>query len=276
MIQQQPLRSFCVYAQQDLPLWEELRCHLSVLRRQELIASWYEWQYDGETQLEKANNALSNAQIILLFINSKFVSFSRQQHKVIREVVEMSKKGAAFVFPILSSDMGIYESIITSQPIFNQFTFFPNEVRALTSWGDKEEALCAQTRYILLLARAYQAAKFLPEGGKQRLDALGQAEMEAKQKALSEWSEYQVWSKEHIHTLTLSEYRKEVERLYGHLDDEAWERLMQKLDLILQDLLGVPPSRIEMTKPVISQDLKKLLSRELIEDLGNRSANNDR
>jgi TIR domain len=188
MKEHQPLNVFCVCTQEDLSLWEELRCHLSVLQRQGLVASWYVWKFDRETELEEVGEALAKAQVILLFINSRSVH-AYQRSDEVREAVRMGEKGKALVFPILSS------AIAPLPPFFQRLTFFPNKAKALTSWKDREEALCAHTRYILSLARSYQA---LPKGGMPRLGALHALERKARQRALSEWSEYQTWYNDNV------------------------------------------------------------------------------
>jgi internalin A len=70
-----PLSVFISYAHEDEPLRQQLETHLSLLRRQGLIANWHDRQILPGTEWEKEIDAhLESAQLVLLLISPDFLA----------------------------------------------------------------------------------------------------------------------------------------------------------------------------------------------------------
>jgi TIR domain len=69
-----PLKLFYCYAREDRALRDELDVHLSSLKRQNLVMSWYDGEIGPGTDWEKEiDNQLRNADIILLLVTPYFM-----------------------------------------------------------------------------------------------------------------------------------------------------------------------------------------------------------
>src|SRR2546421_2433710 len=70
-----PLSVFISYAHEDEPWRERLEAHLSLLRRQGLIANWHDRQIlAGEEWSQEIDEHLEAASIILLLISPDFLA----------------------------------------------------------------------------------------------------------------------------------------------------------------------------------------------------------
>src|SRR5579859_1006747 len=97
-----PIEVFCSYAHEDESHMKTLHTHLSMLKRQELISSWYDRQIVPGTDWAKAiDTHLETASLILLLISSDFVASDYCYEIEMRRAIERHEAGQARVLPII-------------------------------------------------------------------------------------------------------------------------------------------------------------------------------
>ena len=126
---------FYAYAHRDEPLRTELDKHLSLLRRQGVIADWHDRRITAGTEWVGAIDAhLQRAQIILLLVSADFLASNycydvELQHAMARHAV-----GEARVIPI------ILRAVDWQGAPFGRLQALPQDGRPITSWPNQDEA----------------------------------------------------------------------------------------------------------------------------------------
>jgi hypothetical protein len=69
-----PISVFISYSHRDQVLRDELESHLSNLKRQQIISSWYDGNIVPGTEWQQIFEHLASAQIILLLISADFLA----------------------------------------------------------------------------------------------------------------------------------------------------------------------------------------------------------
>src|SRR5437016_5154262 len=97
-----PLTLFYAYAQEDERFRLGLEKHLSALRRQGLIAEWYDRKIlPGSDVAQTVDGHLLTAQVILLLISPDFLASDYWTDERLQHVLERQAKGETQVIPIL-------------------------------------------------------------------------------------------------------------------------------------------------------------------------------
>ena len=97
-----PLSVFISYAHEDEPLRQRLEAHLSLLRRQGLIADWYDRQIlAGEEWARDIDEHLEMASLILLLISPDFLASDYCYGTEMQRALERQRRGEAVVIPLL-------------------------------------------------------------------------------------------------------------------------------------------------------------------------------
>src|SRR5690348_13209223 len=97
-----PLSVFVSYAHEDEPLRQQLESHLSLLRRQELVASWHDRQIiPGADWSQEIDEHLETASIILLLISPDFLASDYCYDVEMQRALERHRRGEALVIPII-------------------------------------------------------------------------------------------------------------------------------------------------------------------------------
>src|SRR5436305_3219383 len=97
-----PVNVFLSYAKEDEGLLRELEKHLSILKREGLISTWYDRQLLPGTNWAKAmDERLEQASIILLLVSPDFFSSDYCYQKEMKRALERHETGQARVVPIL-------------------------------------------------------------------------------------------------------------------------------------------------------------------------------
>src|SRR5437762_7381505 len=93
---------FISYAHEDETLLEDLKKHLSVLHRRELIKLWYDRDISaGKEWEDEINFHLNTAQIILLLISPDFMKSDYCYSKEMMRALERHKVKEARVIPVI-------------------------------------------------------------------------------------------------------------------------------------------------------------------------------
>jgi hypothetical protein len=141
------LRVFISYSHIDQTLKNELVKHLEPLRRRNLIESWHdgvlkagdEWEDEISTQLEEAN-------IILLLVSIDFINSEFCYDVELERALERHDEGTAVVIPI------ILRACHWQQTPFSKLQALPKDLKAISSWSDRDEAFTNVVEGIRLAA----------------------------------------------------------------------------------------------------------------------------
>src|SRR6266571_5915855 len=102
MVYQNPIHVFLSYAHEDEALLKELMKHLSLLKRQRLIASWYDRQIvPGTNWAEAIDERLEQSSIILLLVSPDFLASDYCYQVEMQRALERHQARRAQVIPIV-------------------------------------------------------------------------------------------------------------------------------------------------------------------------------
>jgi TIR domain len=97
-----PLKLFYCYAREDRALRDELDVHLSSLKRQKLVTSWYDGEIGPGTEWEEEiDTRLRSADIILLLVTPHFIASDYCYGTEMKHALERHRAGTVRVIPIL-------------------------------------------------------------------------------------------------------------------------------------------------------------------------------
>ena len=130
-----PLNVFYSYAHKDAKLRDELGKHLFPLKRQGLIADWYDRDISAGKEWEKEiDDHLNTADIILLLISSDFLASEYCYGIELKRAIERHDAGEARVIPILLKPVDWQGSS------FHKLQALPKKAKAVTKWTNQAEA----------------------------------------------------------------------------------------------------------------------------------------
>lgn len=131
----QALEVFISNAHRDEAFRQALETHLSLLRRQGLIAVWRDRRIPPGTMWAQAIDAhLQTAQIILLLISADFMASDYCFDIEVQRALERHNAGTARVIPIIVRPADWH-----SAP-FAALQALPTDGRAITTWPNTDEA----------------------------------------------------------------------------------------------------------------------------------------
>src|SRR5262245_37027622 len=129
------IRLFISYAHRDEDLRLELDDHLSNLQRQQIISGWHDWQIaPGQEWADQIDNALNEAQIILLLISARFMASEYCYAKEMVRAIERHDAGEAVVIPIILSACDWQDAP------FGKLQALPKDAKPIKTWSDRDEA----------------------------------------------------------------------------------------------------------------------------------------
>src|SRR5260370_9816278 len=140
-----PLSIFISYAHEDESWRQRLEVHLSLLRRQGLIADWHDRQIlAGEEWARAIDEHLETASLILLLISPDFLASDYCYGIEMQRALERYKSGEVQVIPI------ILRPVDWEGAPFAYLQCFPRDARPIAEWDN----LCAAFRDITRGIRA--------------------------------------------------------------------------------------------------------------------------
>lgn len=124
---------FCSYAHEDEPLRKELEKHLTILKRQGLITSWYDRKIMAGAEWAHAiDTHLNTAQIILLLISADFLASDYCYHIEVRQALKRHAAGEAYVIPV------ILRPVDWENAPFGKLLALPTNGKPITSWSGRQ------------------------------------------------------------------------------------------------------------------------------------------
>lgn len=131
----QPLSVFFSYSHKDEDLRDELAVHLTMLKRQGLISSWYDREISAGTDWAGAiDDHLQQAQIILLLISANFLASDYCYDIELKQAMEHHTAGKARVIPI------ILKPSDWNNASFGHLQALPKNAKPITTWENRDEA----------------------------------------------------------------------------------------------------------------------------------------
>ena len=132
---QPPVKVFISYAHRDEDFRLELETHLSGLRRQKLIDAWNDRKIEpGQEWAGEIDDALNQAQIILLLVSADFLNSDYCHDKEMLRALERHAAKEAVVIPI------ILRACDWLQTPFSKLQGLPLNVKPIKNWSDRDEA----------------------------------------------------------------------------------------------------------------------------------------
>ncbi len=132
----QPVTVFFSYSHKDESLRDELATHLAMLKRQGLIAAWYDRDISAGTEWAGAiDENLNKAQVILLLISANFLASDYCFDIELQRAIERHNAGSARVIPI------ILKPCDWSGAPFGKLQALPKNAKPVTTWSNQDEAL---------------------------------------------------------------------------------------------------------------------------------------
>ena len=129
------IRLFISYAHRDEDLRLELDDHLSNLQRQQIISGWHDRRIaPGQEWADQIDNALNEAQIILLLISARFMASDYCYAKEMVRAIERHDAGEAVVIPIILS------ACDWQGAPFSKLQALPKDAKPIKNWNDRDEA----------------------------------------------------------------------------------------------------------------------------------------
>jgi tetratricopeptide (TPR) repeat protein len=131
---------FCSYAHEDEEWLRLMETHLSLLKRQGLIAFWHDRLISpGVDWTESIDTHLERASVILFFISADFLASDYCYGIEMKRALERQEAGEARVIPIL------VRSVDWQTAPFAHLNALPTNAKPLTTWSDRDTALADVT-----------------------------------------------------------------------------------------------------------------------------------
>ncbi len=131
----EPIELFYSYAHKDEKLRDELAKQLAILKRQKIIKEWHDRKIAAGTEWKgQIDQHLETAHIILLLISADFIASDYCYDTELKRAMERHEKGKARVIPI------ILRACAWQNAPFGKLQALPKDGKAVTSWGNRDEA----------------------------------------------------------------------------------------------------------------------------------------
>ena len=134
-MEREPIEVFFSYSHEDEKLKDELVKHLSLLRRDKVIAAWHDRKIGaGDEWAKEIDSHLESAGIVLLLVSSDFLASDYCYDVEMKRAMERHERGDARVIPV------ILRRVDWSLAIFAKLKALPRDGTPVTSWPDRDEA----------------------------------------------------------------------------------------------------------------------------------------
>jgi len=131
------LRLFYCYSHEDSGLRKKLEEHLSLLKREGLIAEWYDGKIGPGKDIDEAiDENLARSDIVLLLISAAFLHSDYCWDEEMSRAVERHKQGLARVIPIIVRP--VEDGWQTT--IFGGLKALPKDGKPVTRWSNRDSA----------------------------------------------------------------------------------------------------------------------------------------
>jgi tetratricopeptide (TPR) repeat protein len=130
-----PVELFYCYSHKDEELRDELEKHLSILKREKVIAGWHDRRIGAGKEWKGQIDAhLNSAAVILLLISSDFLASDYCYDVEMKRALERHDAGEARVIPV------ILRAVDWKGAPFGKLQCLPTDAKPVTSWTNRDEA----------------------------------------------------------------------------------------------------------------------------------------
>ncbi|XGV99811.1 MAG: toll/interleukin-1 receptor domain-containing protein [Leptolyngbya sp. BL-A-14] len=130
-----PIEVFFSYSHRDEELRDELAIHLSMLKRQGIIAAWHDREITaGSDWAGEIDTHLNTASLILLLVSANFLASDYCYDIELTQAMQRHAAGQARVLPIILKPCDW-----TGAP-FGKLQALPKNAKPVTKWDDRDEA----------------------------------------------------------------------------------------------------------------------------------------
>jgi hypothetical protein len=130
-----PARIFISYSHEDEPYLRRLVAHLSPLKRQGLIETWFDRDIQaGQEWAARIEGALREADLVLLLVTANFVASDYCYDKELATALERHARGEARVIPIIATPVDF------SGTPFAGLQALPRDAKPVSTWPQPDEA----------------------------------------------------------------------------------------------------------------------------------------
>jgi len=158
-----PIELFISYSHKDEALKEQLEEHLTLLRRNGLIAVWHDRKIAaGKEWAGQIDQHLNTAQVILLLVSAKFLASDYCYDKEMTRALERHEAGEARVIPI------ILRPVDWELAPFQKLQALPTDGRPVTKWEDSDEAFFVVAQELRRTIQALSSEAPTPKPGRER------------------------------------------------------------------------------------------------------------
>lgn len=131
----QPVKVFYSYSHTDEGFRKELEKHLSLMRRNGMIAGWYDRDISAGTDWKDSiDKHLESAQIVLLLVSADFLASDYCYEIEMQRAMQRHAEGKARVIPI------ILRNCDWSSAPFSKLQALPRDAKPIKSWNDPDDA----------------------------------------------------------------------------------------------------------------------------------------
>ena len=184
-----PLKTFIIYAREDRPAVNDLRKHLALLEKKELLELWFDGEIlAGENWDRSIKRKLEQAELVLLLISVDFINSDYIEKTELKDALQRHHDGLARLIPIIVHpcdwaeyfEIGQFQALPNgARPVFSSHFPYPNEAYFEIQQGIKRSALdWIEQRAARLKAEAEAAEKSRREE-ERRLAQKREAEQKA-------------------------------------------------------------------------------------------------
>lgn len=145
---------FFSYSHKDEAMRDELETHLSVLKRQKVIDTWYDRRIDAGVKFGHAiNTKLAESNIILLLLSPYFLASDYCYEKEMESAIKRHNEGKAKIIPI------ILEYCDWENTPLKEFLAIPKDGKPISEYPNLNKAFNEITQEIRKVAEKFNGLK---------------------------------------------------------------------------------------------------------------------
>jgi len=131
------LRLFYCYSHADSALRKKLEEHLSLLKRDNLIAEWFDGKIGPGKDIDQSiDESLARSDIVLLLISAAFLHSDYCWDKEMTRALERQEQGLARVIPIILRPV----EDGWQSTVFGRLKALPRDGKPVTKWANRDAA----------------------------------------------------------------------------------------------------------------------------------------
>ena len=158
------VKLFFCYAREDKALRDELEKHLSLLKRQKLITTWYDREITPGSEWEKEIDIhLDSAHIILLLVSPDFMASDYCYGIEMKRALERHEAGTTHVIPIILRPVNYEDAPFSRLPMI-----LPANAKPITLWTKRDRVYSNVAENIRKVTKEIHAEQWRAQGDSWR------------------------------------------------------------------------------------------------------------